>query len=95
MFNIYQHVRRPQYRLILREWTTFPAEAYQVDWVHRLLVDSVGPEVEADIRARGYCLYQIVATFAEVEQGPSRRDKPPTSAGRTRLPNRFLRPPRL
>jgi len=67
MFNIYQHGKKLDYRLIIREGASLPSEAKEENWKQAKSVEKVSLEAEKNIQIRGYHLYKSVATFQEIE----------------------------
>lgn len=74
MFRIYQHSKKPDYRLIIPAASTLPSEAKEENWNVAKTVEKVSLEAEKNIKSRGYRLYKSVATFKEIEG-----TKPPVS----------------
>jgi hypothetical protein len=69
MFNIYQHGKKSDYRLIIPEGSSLPSEAKKENWKLAKTVEKVSLEAEKNIQSRGYHLYKSVATFQEIEGG--------------------------
>jgi hypothetical protein len=69
MFNIYQHGKKSDYRLIIPEGSSLPSEAKKENRKLTKTVEKVSLEAEKNIQSRGYHLYKSVATFREIEGG--------------------------
>lgn len=67
MFNIYQHGKKSDYRLIIPEGASLPSEAKKENWKLAKTAEKVSLEAEKNIQNRGYHLYKSVATFQEIE----------------------------
>jgi hypothetical protein len=68
MFNIYQHGKKSDYRLIIPEGSSLPSEAKKENWKPTKTVEKISLEAEKNIQSRGYP-YKSVATFQEIEGG--------------------------
>jgi hypothetical protein len=67
MFQIYQHGKKPDYRLIIPEGANLPSEAKEQNWKVAKTAEKVSMEAEKNIKDRGYHLYKSVATFRDIE----------------------------
>jgi hypothetical protein len=67
MYKIYEHAKKPDYRLIIRDGANLPSEAKKENWKAAKTVDKVSVEAEKNIQKQGYHLFKSVATFSEIE----------------------------
>jgi hypothetical protein len=66
MFDVYQHKKLPQYRVIVPKGNPFPAEGNEQDWRLAKTVEQIWPEAQEQINGKGYYLYKPVVTFREM-----------------------------
>jgi hypothetical protein len=67
-YRFHVHARRPSWRLVTRDDLAFPAEAMPQDWTFTRAREEadVNADVRGEIAQRGYCLFKIGATFADL-----------------------------
>lgn len=65
MFEFYQSVRKPQYRLIVRKGAALPPEAAGEEWVLRKTVETMDAKASAEVEAKGYYFYRMDGLFEE------------------------------
>ena len=67
-YHFYVHAHRPAWRLVRAEGAAWPDGAVAADWVFtraRSGADT-NPDVKALVDAKGYSLFRLGGTFAEV-----------------------------
>ena len=66
MYDVYQHVFHPSYRVIVLRGVPIPNNAKKSDWRFVRSVDRVWEDADKEIKELGYHLYRVDFQFSEI-----------------------------